>query len=186
MAPSRQEFEAMISLPQVRAALDTIAWAEGGISYQTLYGGGTFAGNQHPNRKITAGGYTSTAAGRYQFLYSTWSGIKQKLGLSDFGPRNQDIGAVYLIWERGQLSNLLAGDFETVCKNLGCLWAALPYATCGQNRRSASSTMQYFNGALAALGGSSKVPNTLAAASGGSNDDLWLVAGVVVLALLLA
>ena len=36
--------ESYLQLPQVRAALDTIAWAEGGRSYQTLYGGGTFTG----------------------------------------------------------------------------------------------------------------------------------------------
>src|SRR5687767_583712 len=130
--PSCREYEQMIELPQVRAALDTIAWAEGGRSYNTLYGGGTFSGPQHPNRAVTAGGYTSTAAGRYQFLYRTWNEIRNRLGLADFGPRNQDIAAVDLIAQRGQLPRLLGGDFEGMMKGLGCAWAALPYATCGQ------------------------------------------------------
>lgn len=182
MAPSLTEFQRLASLPQVKAALDTIAWAEGGRSYNTLYGGGTFSGNQHPNRAITAGGYTSTAAGRYQFLYRTWVGIKSKLGLPDFGPASQDVGAVYLIWERGQLSKLLAGDFEGMCKGLGCLWAALPYATCGQGRRDIASTMRYFNGALAVYGGKAPVGDDLA---GLGNDDTWLYVGLAIAALLL-
>src|SRR4051812_12774190 len=119
--PSLAELSNYVQLPQVKAALDTIAWAEGGRSYNTLFGGGVFSGNQHPNIAITANGYTSTAAGRYQFLSSTWAGVKNALGLPDFGPASQDIGAVYLIWQRGQLSKLLAGDFQGMMQGLGCL-----------------------------------------------------------------
>lgn len=149
---TRSQYQALLAVPEIRAALDTIAWAEGGVSYNTLYGGGTFAGNQHPNRLVTAGGYTSSAAGRYQFLYRTWSNLAARLGLNDFGPVNQDIGAIYLIDERGQLNRLIAGDFEGMMKNLGCLWAALPYSTCNQRQRPLAQTMQYYNAALAVYG----------------------------------
>lgn len=180
--PTLAQYRSYVQLPQVRAALDTIAWAEGGKSYQTLYGGGTFSGNQHPNRSITAGGYTSTAAGRYQFLYRTWAGIKSALGLADFSGPNQDIGAVYLINQRGQLAKLLAGDFEGMMRGLGCLWAALPYATCGQKMRPLAQTMNYYRSALAAYGGTTMVANVPASIGGiaGSLGTVGLVAlGVV-------
>jgi lysozyme len=151
--PSRAEYQRYLSLPQVRAALDTIAWAEGGKSYNTLFGGGTFTGSQHPNRPVTAGGYTSTAAGRYQFLHRTWIEIKNRLGLADFSAMNQDIAALDLINQRGQLGTLLSGNFEGMMRGLGCAWAALPYATCGQPRRPLASTMNYYNGALRVYGG---------------------------------
>ena len=123
--PTKQQYLQYLQLPQVKAALDTIAWAEGG-RYNNLYGGGTFSGNQHPNRAITAAGYTSTAAGRYQFLYRTWIEIKNRLGLADFSPQNQDIACLDLIHQRGQLNKLLNGDFEGMMKGLGFAWAALP------------------------------------------------------------
>jgi len=182
--PSLREYQSYVSLPQVRAALDTIAWAEGGKSYNTLFGGGTFLGNQHPNRAITAGGYTSTAAGRYQFLSSTWGDIRQALGLSDFGPASQDVGAVYLIWERGQLGKLLAGDFEGMMRGLGCLWAALPYATCGQTRRGLSETMSRYRSLLASYGGvatSATLPSSPANSMSKSTVLALTLAGVAVL-----
>ena len=180
--PSRREYETMIELPQVRAALDTIAWAEGGRSYNTLYGGGTFTGTQQPNRAITAGGYTSTAAGRYQFLYRTWIEIKNRLGLPDFTARYQDIAAVDLIAQRGQLGKLLAGDFEGMMRGLGCAWAALPYATCGQTRRPLAQTMNYYSAALAVYGGLGNVQigGGLISPAGSGMSTLAAIIGVVI------
>jgi lysozyme len=163
--PTLAQYRQYLTMPAVRAALDTIAWAEGG-TYNKLYGGGTFSGDQHPNRLITAGGYSSTAAGRYQFLYRTWIGIKNRLGLADFSPANQDIAALDLIAQRGQLNKLLAGDFEGMLKGLGCAWAALPYATCGQRMRSLTDTMRYYRAALAIYGG--QVPANTGTAAGTS------------------
>ncbi len=179
---TKAALESYLQLPQIRAALDTIAWAEGGKSYNTLYGSGTFTGSQHPNRAITAGGYTSTAAGRYQFLYRTWLGIKTKLGLADFSPRNQDIAALELIDERGQLGKLLNGDFEGMMRGLGCAWAALPYATCGQRMRPLADTMNYYNGALRVYGGQS--PAALPPAASGSFIPAGLIAAVLTILLL--
>ena len=176
--PSRREYETMIELPQVRAALDTFAWAEGGRSYNTLYGGGTFSGSQPPNRAVTAGGYTSTAAGRYQFLHRTWTEIKNRLGLADFTARNQDIAAVDLIAQRGQLGKLLAGDFEGVMRGLGCAWAALPYATSGQKTRPLAQTMNYYNSALAVYGGLGTV-QTGGGTIGGLGEGMSVFAAVV-------
>lgn len=179
--PTLAQYRHYVQLPQVRAGLDTIAWAEGG-RYNNVYGGGTFSGDQHPNRLVTAGGYSSTAAGRYQFLYRTWAGIKAKLGLPDFSPASQDIGCLELINQRGQLGKLLAGDFEGMMRGLGCAWAALPYATCGQKMRPLDQTMNYYRSALAAYGGKSTVANMPASIGGiaGSLGTVGLIAlGVV-------
>jgi muramidase (phage lysozyme) len=89
-----------VSVDDVRSAfLSTIAGTEA-PAYNTLYGGGTFGDDysQHPNRKIpiTKGpnkGDYSTAAGRYQFLNSTWADEQKRLGLKDFSPASQDAAA---------------------------------------------------------------------------------------------
>lgn len=184
--PTLAQYRGYVQLPQVRAGLDTIAWAEGG-RYNNVYGGGTFSGDQHPNRLVTAGGYSSTAAGRYQFLYRTWIGIKNKLGLPDFSPASQDIAALELISQRGQLNKLINGDFEGMMRGLGCAWAALPYATCGQKMRPLAQTMTYYRSALAAYGGKSTVASVPASVGGvaASLGTLGLVAlGVVAIMLI--
>jgi len=149
--PSYNDYLGYLSRPEVRATLDTIAWAEG-ANYNTLYGGGTFTiGGPHPNRAITAGRYTSTAAGRYQFLKSTWD----SLGLANMSETNQDIGALMLINRRGALDEILAGDFAGALRSgaLGREWASLPYSPYGQTNRTESQVLNYYNNALAALGG---------------------------------
>jgi muramidase (phage lysozyme) len=161
------QYRQMLQSPEIRAWLDTIAWAEGG-GYDILYGGGTFTSSQHPNRAITAGGYTSTAAGRYQFLYRTWMGIKNTLGLPDFSPINQDIAALELTRQRGALNHVLNGDLEKALKSLGCAWAALPFATCGQRMRSWADTRNYFERRLAFYRGS--IPGATTPAPGTPND----------------
>ncbi len=157
MTPKGQKFEQYLQLPQVSAFLDTIAWAEGGISYQTLYGGGSFSGfNTHPNRRVTAGGYTSTAAGRYQELKSTFDLHSRTLGTSDFSPHTQDLHALAEIEAKGALSKVLDGDLQGALQELGakgrCAWAALPLAGCRQKMRSYADTLRVYQSALARYG----------------------------------
>ena len=81
-----------------RMVLDKIASGEAG-AYNELYKGGSFNDySDHPRIRqvITEGphkGETSDAAGKYQFLSSTWDSQRAKLGLKDFSPQSQDAAA---------------------------------------------------------------------------------------------
>ena len=84
-------------LPSIASTvLDRIASGESsGLGYNELYGGGTFDdSSDHPRQKFDLGNGTYTdAAGRYQFLSRTWDQEARKLGLTNFGPKSQDLAA---------------------------------------------------------------------------------------------
>lgn len=84
-----------------------ISGAEGTIlggkpGYNVMFGGGKFKDfSRHPDRVISSpGGYSSAAAGAYQFMPGTWSGVQKSLGLPDFSPQSQDIGMLKKVRER--------------------------------------------------------------------------------------
>lgn len=128
--------------PRLKAFLDTIAWAEGTANdngYFMKFGGGLFCDRsrsggcdfrQHPDDCIyfnwNGQRTCSTAAGRYQFLTTTWEGLKEQLGLRDFSPRSQDLGAKKLIEQRGALSDVEAGRFENAAYKVAPEWASFP------------------------------------------------------------
>lgn len=147
---TKQDFEKSLLNPYVKAGLDTIAKCEGvKHGYNTMYGNTYFSDlSKHPNLKVTKWGITSTAAGRYQFLYKTWKGIADKLGLTSFSAKNQDIGALYLLHEKGALKPLENGDILTAMYNARKVWASLPGAGYGQGERSKKFVTDAFNSAL--------------------------------------
>lgn len=128
--------------PEARGLLDTIAKTESAGRYNVRYGGAvdkTFQGfDDHPRvaEPITSGpdvGKTSSAAGRYQFIGSTWDQQAKKLGLRDFSPANQDVAA----WDLAQteyksktgkdlLTTLRSGDTADVLPSLSGQWSSLP------------------------------------------------------------
>jgi muramidase (phage lysozyme) len=87
--------------PVQRAFLNSIAAGES-PGYDVIYGGQRFQDfTDHPRIAvpIKSGpnvGRTSSAAGRYQFLGSTWDEAKSALGLPDFSPASQDRAAAWL------------------------------------------------------------------------------------------
>jgi muramidase (phage lysozyme) len=122
-----------------RAMLDTIAYTEGTAGscgqdgYNTGFSYKCFTSCvRHPNIAWHAGSYTSTAAGRYQFLNRTWNA----LGLGPFSPKNQDIGAMKLISRRGvnlpTTRALTATEFSNAMKKISYEWASLPFSPYGQ------------------------------------------------------
>jgi muramidase (phage lysozyme) len=125
MARTKDELTAMLNDSNVRRGLDWIAANEGtaqypNSGYSTQYTGRQFEGLQHPNAKIQG----STAAGRYQFLHSTWAGLAGQYGLEDFSPRSQDIGALALLDRLGALDDFAAGNYEAAVPKIKSTWVA--------------------------------------------------------------
>lgn len=140
---TRQQIEQAVQVPNVRKMLDLIATTEDvKHGYNTLFGNERINNlSQHPNIKKQfrqADGKTNvtTAAGRYQFLNGTWNSLAKRYKLNDFSPRNQDLGAVALIAERGALNDVLNGNYQAAIQKLGKEWASLPSSPYAQNKRS--------------------------------------------------
>lgn len=164
----------LVKNPRVRALLDTIAFAEGtrgnGDYKRVVYGTVIGPANpnlpydrslvgkrnvlvtdlqRHPNLLVqVAPGLRSSAAGRYQFLDSTWRG----LGMKDFSPRSQDLAAIKLMQRRGMIAPLLRGDFNGAIHKGAPEWASLPTASggsyYGQGAKSLSSLRSVYAQAL--------------------------------------
>ncbi len=147
-----------------RQLLDTIAGSES-PGYNTIYGGQQFQDfADHPRQAvpITSGpnaGKTSSAAGRYQFLGSTWDQVKKEAGLPDFSPDSQDKGAWYLANKTYQqkTGRDLAADLENakgnpnaiagIGKMLSGVWTSLPGGI--EPNRATGSFAQRYDGASA-------------------------------------
>lgn len=146
---------ALVDDPNARSFLDLISKSEGtyympGGGYNTMFGGGQFSGQNHPRIrhpfKQTDGTWNeTTAAGRYQHLGRTWDDSAEKLGLPDFSPRNQDIAALHRIMERGQLDNVLSGDFDKAVAGLGGEWASLPSSKYSQPKHDMATIRGMYN-----------------------------------------
>lgn len=128
-----------------RALLDTIAWTEGtsgrgSDGYNVIVGYKyTASCNRHPDRLVRlSSSLSSTAAGRYQFLTSTWKG----LGYPTFRPDDQDRAGVKLVLRRGvKLPTdraLTATELSNALSKLSYEWASLPPSRYGQPVKSAS------------------------------------------------
>lgn len=118
--------------PNVRAFLRVIRAGESNqndSAYTIRFGGSHFGAPpwQHPGRvPITANGYTSTAAGAFQFLYSTWTELAKKWDFPDFSPESQELGAVALLLQCGAMPFVVSGDLKAACDKAGRIWASLP------------------------------------------------------------
>jgi len=124
-------YQKLLENPNVEAYLQMIRKGEGTLGYDgynKLIGGGSFADfSRHPN--IYKGKYNSTAAGAYQFVFSTWLDDSNKLSLQDFTPENQDLAAVYEIGKkRGAINDILSGDIISAIEKTRGVWVSLPGA----------------------------------------------------------
>lgn len=92
--------------PWQRGFLRTLSGSESSYGnrdpYRVMYGGSMFSDfGDHPRQGqlIRTGpnaGRTSSAAGGYQFLGSTWDSVAPRAGVSDFSPASQDQAALFL------------------------------------------------------------------------------------------
>lgn len=92
----------------------------------------------HPRKLVNlpALGIKSTAAGRYQVLARFYDAYRVSLGLSNFGPINQDRIALQLIRECKALDDIKRGDVVAAIRKCRSRWASLPGAGYGQNEHS--------------------------------------------------
>jgi muramidase (phage lysozyme) len=127
-----------------RALLDTIAYAEGtrgrgqdGYNVELTY---VYFSDctRHPRQIQSSGGLRSDAAGRYQFLSTTWDG----LGYGNFYPDNQDRGAIRLVRNRGGIipsdRAMTATELSNLLDRISYEWASLPPGRYGQPNHSYS------------------------------------------------
>lgn len=141
------EYKALLaSNPNVRKMLDVISIMEGTSTFSNPYlaQGGTNGKllttgyDNHPMaygqgkwayNKLSGGTGPSTANGKYAFIYPTWKGLQKQFGGQlKFTPEGQDIAALELIRQRGQLQNLVNGNYKPLIQSIGHTWASLPTA----------------------------------------------------------
>ena len=140
--------------PVVKAFLDTIAYAEGTEnSYNYIYTHTRFSSyRNHPRAMKCSGGLCSDAAGRYQFLSSTWAYLAKKSKLKDFSPASQDIACLQLIDDEGFLTEVenssRYASFERAVYGLSKQWASLPGAPYGQPVKTMDELWRYYQSKL--------------------------------------
>lgn len=136
--------------PEVRAFMDTIAYAEGTTEfYNIIYGYRYFyTYNDHP-RRLVCSYYCSDAAGRYQFLSTTWNDVKYSANLKDFTPPSQDLGALELIRRAYALNDVKNSSsynyFVNAIYKLNRIWASLPGSPYGQPTVPLYTLWKYYN-----------------------------------------
>lgn len=153
---TKAQLEQYLQNPNVQKMLGLISYTEGTQKYgaATAFGGGQLGSlKDHPRYrkefKQTDGTVNKTsAAGKYQFLESTWDGVAKQYGLNDFGPRNQDLAAVALLVQRDAMPALLKGDFSTAVQKTGAEWASLPTAPASykQSKKSWEKVNKFLGG----------------------------------------
>lgn len=130
--------------PEAPGFLNAIAGPESAGRYNVRFDGSPtgasfYTFDEHPNvpapiptdQGFAAGGQTSTAAGRYQFTYSTWQEVQQELNLPDFSPASQDKAAWHLAKKRydGNLVEDLREAPGKVRRALVLTWEGLKHLT---------------------------------------------------------
>ncbi len=144
-----------VSSKNAKALLNAIADAEGtsgyaNQGYNTMFTGKQFSGDKHPRQINSGGGYSSDAAGRYQFLSTTWD---EYSGGKNMSPNNQDLVAMDLVSKKRGV-NISDGLSLAETYKLGQEWASIeggPSGTKGdsyggQSKFSAEKFMSMYKG----------------------------------------
>lgn len=133
--------EKLVVDPRIKAMLEVLAFSEGtGSNYGKVVNGRVLESpffpelvgkfnvsitdlSRHPEILVTVNSVIkSTAAGRYQFLKTTWDELK----MPDFTSNSQDLAAVKLMRRRGMIEPLLAGKIDEAIYKGAPEWASLP------------------------------------------------------------
>lgn len=119
-----------INVPKIRAFLDTIAVTEGTTGpqgYYRQYTGSHFSSfKDHPRdlKCAMSNGkkLCSDAAGRYQFLSTSWDRFAPMVKTKNFSPTYQDRVAIELIREKNALEDIEEGRIEEAFRKLYMVW----------------------------------------------------------------
>jgi muramidase (phage lysozyme) len=158
--------------PGILAMLDAIAYAEfrfnpestNSDAYKTIFDYLYFSSFKgHPRRENCSRGICSDAAGRYQFLSSTWDTYQKFLSerpvpeikwlkgpLPDFSPESQDKMAIFALWFKFGYESLKVirmgdnGTLDQVTRKLAMEWASLPGSPHGQGTLDWPSFRNYY------------------------------------------
>jgi len=153
--PAPDQFDKLLRLPQVKAALATIRYAEG-ADYNRLFGYHTdksrvfdhMSQEGHPRSVFrTPGGYVSSAAGAYQALPTTWEEELRKGSMEDrFTPYQQDRFALARLKFRGLLDEIVAGNTWWInSKAMGYEWASFPASPYQQPKKNSLRLKRYYH-----------------------------------------
>ena len=116
---------ASVTEPNAKAILNALADAEGTSKYpdqgyRTMFTGKQFSGEwKHPRQIQRSGGHASDAAGRYQFLSTTWD----EMGMPDFSPASQDQATLKYLAQSGV--NVSDGLSLNETYKVGQKWASV-------------------------------------------------------------
>lgn len=138
-----------------KAFHDLIAYAEGteGRSkdgYDVAFGYRIMRScDRHPNQCTRYGGTCSTAAGRYQFLTTTWSTAARARDLRSFEPDDQERAAAFLIGNIRRVTipqdrALTASELANALSRLSYEWASLPPNRYGQPTKSVAELRRVY------------------------------------------
>jgi muramidase (phage lysozyme) len=145
--------------PYVRAFMRALTVGEGTKGptkscpdpYRIFYGGSCLEGYTHTMKAITAGKYTSSAAGRYQFLGNIWKSFATKAGIpvEEFTPQNQDKIIYDELMRRGLDKTLQAGNLDQALQKTNKVWASLPGSSYGQPTTGRANWERHYKAMLA-------------------------------------
>jgi len=155
MATSKEFLETMLQNENVQAALKCIRHTEGTSAddgYNYIFGSSPnndlrFADmSQHPNDKQTHNKITSTAAGAYQILYSTYADLCEKYGFTDFEPHTQDLMCCAIFDLINVLTAVSKGLLlsEAVMTKISNQWASMPYSKYGQPTHTIADVREFY------------------------------------------
>jgi muramidase (phage lysozyme) len=152
LPPVQTQNVAALKAAHVNAFLDTIAWAEGTAgphAYRMQFTGTRFSSFQDHPREIKCGWsygsrLCSDAAGKYQFLSTTWDRMAKKIGAEDFSPANQDRAAIALLDEYGVLEDIEAGSFAYSAIQVIPVWPSFQDVGHGDRSRAIAKLNQVY------------------------------------------
>jgi murein DD-endopeptidase MepM/ murein hydrolase activator NlpD/muramidase (phage lysozyme) len=143
----------------LKRVLDMIAWAEGTAAlgdggYNVMFTRKLFNGYaKHPAQLQCSGSLCSDAAGRYQFLSTTWNPLASTIGVTDFSPASQDAGAIQLLKNRGAYEYAKAGNWPAMLDEISYEWASIPasngsYRYPGQGTKTPQQIYDFLGGVV--------------------------------------